>query len=82
MAPISSWPLPGFRCLPGVFRDAGQTAVHRASFSFRSEKVKVWGFGLPRGLIQWQESQREHTPPGRGALAGILVVIIVTNGSV
>lgn len=45
-------------------------------------KVKVWGFGLPRGLIQWQESQKEHTPPGRGALAGILVVIIVTNGSV
>lgn len=62
VAPISSWPLPGFRCLPGVFRDAGQTAVHRASFSFRSEKGESVGLRASQGINPVAgESERTHT---------------------
>lgn len=35
---ISSWQLPGFRCFPGVSRDAALTAGRGASYSICSEK--------------------------------------------
>lgn len=52
---ISSWQLPGFRCFPGVSRDAASTAVRGASYSICSEK------GPSVGL---------RASPGTGPVAG------------
>lgn len=57
--------------MSGVFRDIASTAVSRASFSVCSERVKVWVFGLPWGLIQLGESQnRQHLVGGGRDVGG------------
>lgn len=37
-------------------------------FDLILRRVKVWVFGLPWGVIQLQESQREYTPLGWGGV--------------